>query len=152
MARWQGKSKGTSAGYKFFVLLIKITGLQGAYIVLRFVTLYYCFFSPSSSRNILSLYRNILKFSNSKAWLGLYQNYYNLGQALIDKVAIMSGAKTNFTFEFEGEEHLRTMIAGKKGGLLLSGHLGNWEAAGHLLRRLNTRIHIVMFDGEDVQI
>jgi predicted LPLAT superfamily acyltransferase len=152
MARWQGKSKGTSAGYKIFVLLIKTTGLQGAYLLLRFVTLYYFFFSPSTSRHILAFYRNILNFSKRKAWAGLYQNYFNLGQALIDKVAIMSGAKTNFTFYFEGEEHLRSMIAGNKGGLLLSGHIGNWEAAGHLLKRLNSRIHIVMFDGEDAQI
>ena len=152
MARWQGKSKGTSAGYKIFVFLLKTTGLKGSYIVLRFVTLYYFFFSPSTSRHILTLYRNILNFSKSKAWLGTYRNYYNLGQALIDKVAIMAGIKTNFTFEFEGEAHLHTMISGKKGGLLLSGHLGNWEAAGHLLKRLNTRIHIVMFDGEDAQI
>ena len=152
MSRWQGKSKGTSAGYKIFVFLINTAGLKGAYFLLRFVTLYYFFFSPSTSHYILDLYRNILKFSITKSWAGLYRNYYNLGQTLIDKVAIMSGAKTNFTFHFDGEEHLRAMIAGKKGGLLLSGHLGNWEAAGHLLKRLNTRIHIVMFDGEDAQI
>ncbi len=152
MARWQGKSKGTSAGYRIFVFLIKTTGLQGAYLLLRFVTLYYFFFSPATSKHILNLYKNILKFNNTKALTGLYNNYYNLGQALIDKVAIMSGATTNFTFQFEGEEHLHQMIAGKKGGLLLSGHLGNWEAAGHLLKRLKTRIHIVMFDGEDARI
>jgi predicted LPLAT superfamily acyltransferase len=152
MARWQGKSKGTSAGYRFFVFLIHTTGLGTAYFILRFVTLYYWFFSPSSSRPILTLYRNILKFNPLKARISLYRNYFNLGQSLIDKVAIMSGAGNDFTFEFDGEEHLRNMIAGKKGGLLLSGHLGNWEAAGHLLKRLNTTIHIVMYDGEDAQI
>jgi predicted LPLAT superfamily acyltransferase len=152
MSRWQGKSKGTSAGYKIFVFLIKTTGLQGGYFLLRFVTLYYFFFSPSTSRHILELYRTSLKFNKIKSLKGLYNNYYNLGQTLIDKVAIMSGAGSEFTFHFDGEEHLRSMIAGQKGGLLLSGHLGNWEAAGHLLKRLNTRIHIVMFDGEDVQI
>jgi predicted LPLAT superfamily acyltransferase len=152
MSRWKGKSKGTSAGYKFFVFLIKTTGLQGTYIFLRFVTFYYFFFSPSTSRHILDLYRNILKFNKIKSWAGLYRNYNNLGQTLIDKVAIMSGIPTNFTFHFDGEEHLHAMIAGKKGGLLLSGHLGNWDAAGHLLKRLNTRIHIVMYDGEDIQI
>jgi len=152
MSRWEGKSKGSSAGYRIFVLLIKTTGLKGAYLLLRFVSLYYLFFSPSTSRHILSFYRNIFNFSRTKAWAGLYKNYFNLGQTLIDKVAIMSGVRTSFSFDFEGEEHLRSMIGGKKGGLLLSGHLGNWEAAGHLLQRLNTRIHIVMFDGEDAQI
>lgn len=152
MARWQGKSKGTSAGYRIFVFLIKTTGLRGAYFLLRFVSFYYFIFSTGTSKHILEIYRQILKLKTSQALIMLYNNYYNLGQTLIDKVAIMSGKTNDFTFEFEGEEHLRAMIAGKKGGLLLSGHLGNWEAAGHLLKRLETRIHIVMFDGEDVQI
>jgi predicted LPLAT superfamily acyltransferase len=64
----------------------------------------------------------------------------------------MTGTNTGFTFEFDGEYHLREMIAGGKGGLLLSGHLGNWEAAGQLLKRLETKINIVMFDGEDARI
>jgi predicted LPLAT superfamily acyltransferase len=34
----------------------------------------------------------------------------------------------------------------------LSAHIGNWEAAGHLLERLGTNINIVMFDGEHQNI
>jgi len=152
MARWQGKSKGTSAGYRIFVFLIKTAGVRSGYFLLRFVTLYYFFFSPSTSKHIVELYRNVLKFNKIKSLKGLYNNYFNLGQTLIDKIAIMSGVNAEFTFEHEGGEQLEHMIAGKKGGLLLSGHLGNWEASGHLLKRLNTKIHIVMYDGEDAQI
>ena len=36
--------------------------------------------------------------------------------------------------------------------MLLSAHIGNWEIAGYLLKRLNTRINIVMFDGEHQKI
>jgi len=32
--------------------------------------------------------------------------------------------------------------------MLISAHIGNWDIAGHLLKRLDTRIHIVIFDGE----
>ena len=82
----------------------------------------------------------------------LYLNYFRFGQTLIDKVAVMAGIPTNFTFDFDGENYLRDMVAQNKGGLLLSAHVGNWEAAGHLLKRMNTRINIVMYDGEDAQI
>jgi predicted LPLAT superfamily acyltransferase len=75
-----------------------------------------------------------------------------MGQTLIDRIVILSGMPNRFSFDFEGEEQLRDMVAGGQGGLLLSGHIGNWEIAGHLLQRLGTRIHIVMFDGEDRQI
>ena len=36
--------------------------------------------------------------------------------------------------------------------MLLSAHIGNWDIAGHLFKRLETRINIVMFDGEHEQI
>lgn len=152
MSQWKGKSKGTSAGYKIFVFLIRATGLSGAYFLLRFVSLYYFFFSSQTSKPILEFYTTKLHFNRKKALLSLYKNYTLLGQSLIDKVALLSGTKTNFTFDFDGEENLHEMTRRKKGGLLLSGHLGNWEAAGHLLKRLNTIVNIVMYDGEDAQI
>jgi len=101
---------------------------------------------------VLDFYKNKLHLSKSKALLNLYKNYNLLGQSLIDKVALLSGLKTNFTLNFDGEENLHEMISRGKGGLLMSGHLGNWEAAGHLLKRLNTTVNIVMYDGEDEHI
>jgi predicted LPLAT superfamily acyltransferase len=82
----------------------------------------------------------------------LYTNYYRFGQTLLDKVALMSQTKTGFTFEFTGEENLHSIVHQKKGGILLSAHVGNWEAAGHMLKRLDTRINILMYDGEDTRI
>ncbi|HMI63647.1 MAG TPA: lysophospholipid acyltransferase family protein [Puia sp.] len=64
----------------------------------------------------------------------------------------MSGIPNKFSFNFDGEDHLREIVALQRGGLLLSAHLGNWEIAGHLLKRLDTRINLVMFDGEHRQI
>ena len=152
MPNWQGKSKGNTAGYKIFVFLMNTFGLKPAYFVLRFVAFYYFLFSSKSSKSILYFYKKRLQFSSIKSLVKLYQNYYCFGQTLIDKIALMSGIKTNFTFDFDGEEHLREMVANQKGGLLLSAHAGNWEAAGHLLKRINTKINIVMYDGEDVNI
>ncbi len=152
MSAWQGKSKGTSAGYRIFVFLIKVAGKKGAYVLLRFVAFYYFLFSPKSSKPVLSFYRTRLGVGNLKSLKMLYSNYYRLGQCLIDKIALMTGADTDYTFDFEGEEHLREMVKQGRGGILLSGHLGNWEAAGHLLKRLGTKINVVMYDGEDARI
>ena len=152
MPAWQGKSKGNTAGYKIFVFLMRTMGLIPAYFILRFVAFYYFLFSRQSTKSILYFYRIRLQLSYFKSLRILYANYYRFGQTLIDKVAVMAGIPTNFTFDFEGENYLRDMVALQKGGLLLSAHVGNWEVAGHLLKRMNTRINIVMYDGEDAQI
>ena len=152
MSLWQGKSKGNKAGYQFFVWVLKNFGVLPAYFLLRFVVLYFFLFSYTSSRQIYFLYRNKLGFGRLKAFVKLYRNYYLLGQGIIDKVVVMSGINNKFTYNFDGEENLKEIAVLQKGGILLSAHIGNWDIAGHLLKRLDTKINIVMFDGEHKQI
>lgn len=148
MSQWQGKSKGTPLGYRIFILLIRTAGVRSAYVLLRFVTIYYFLFSWKSSRIILDLYQRRLQLSWLTARFKLYRNYFLLGQTLIDKVALLAGITLKHSFQFDGEHHLRKLVEQGHGGLLMSGHLGSWEAAGHLLRRLDTKVHVVMYDGE----
>jgi predicted LPLAT superfamily acyltransferase len=152
MPSWQGKSKGTPFGYRFFVSILKHFGVVPAYILLRWVVLYYFFFSYKASKLIFHYFHKKLHYNRFQSLGLLYKNYYRLGQTIIDKVVIMSGIDNKFTYNFDGEENLRKITALKKGGLLLSAHLGNWEIAGHLLKRLETKINVVMYDGEHRQI
>ncbi len=152
MAEWEGKSKGNKTGYGIFIAVLKKMGVLPAYILLLFVAAYYFLFSWKSSRAIWYYLRNRLGFTILKSLVSLYKNYYWFGQALIDRIVMMAGIPNRFTFNFDGEQYLHEMVAAGKGGLLLSAHIGNWEIAGHLLKRLNTRINIVMFDGEHQQL
>ena len=152
MSLWQGKSKGNKAGYQIFVWILKNFGVLPAYFLLRFVVLYFFLFSYRSSRQVYSLYRYRLEYGRIASIFKLYRNYYLLGQSIIDKVVVMSGIKNKFTYNFDGEENLKEIASLQKGGMLLSAHIGNWDIAGHLLKRLDTRINIVMFDGEQEQI
>jgi predicted LPLAT superfamily acyltransferase len=152
MPSWQGKSRGTPFGYRIFVSILKNFGVLPGYFLLRFVVLYYFFFSWKSSKHIFDYFHNKLKYSWWYSLRMLYRNYYKLGQSIIDKVVIMSGINNKFSYTFEGEENLIKITNLKRGGLLLSAHLGNWELAGYLLKRLNTRINVVMYDGEHQQI
>jgi len=149
---WKGQSRGNILGYKIFVTLLKYAGLRPAYFILRFVAFYYFLFAPSSFRNTFHLYRNKLKLGFFRSLANVYRNYFSFGQVLLDRTAVMAGFQTRFTFNFEGEEYLREMAGNKTGGLLISGHLGNFEMAGHLLERLNTRVNIIMLDAEHQQI
>jgi len=152
MSLWQGKSKGNKAGYQFFVWILKNFGVLPAYFLVRFVVLYFFLFSYTSSRQIYILYHLKLGYNSIVSIYKLYSNYYLLGQGIIDKLVIISGIKNVFTYDFDGEENLREIASLQKGGILLSAHIGNWDISGLLLKRLGTRIHIVMFDGEKEQI
>jgi predicted LPLAT superfamily acyltransferase len=152
MPSWQGKSRGAPVGYRFFVSILKHFGVLPSYLLLRLVVLYYFFFSYKSSKLIFHYFHKKLHYNRLQSLGLLYKNYYRLGQTIIDKVVIMSGIDNKFTYNFDGEENLRKITALQKGGLLLSAHLGNWEIAGHLLKRLETKINVVMYDGEHQQI
>ena len=152
MSSWQGRSRGTPFGYRIFVWVLKTFGVRPAYFLLGFVSFYYFLFSYRSSKQIFSLYRHKLGHSWFRSLVMIYRNYYQLGQSIIDKVVLMSGIKNKFTFHFDGEENLRGIASIQKGGILLSAHIGSWDIAGHLLKRLETRINIVLFDGEHEQI
>ncbi|HQW83744.1 MAG TPA: lipid A biosynthesis acyltransferase [Ferruginibacter sp.] len=152
MAAWQGKSKGSPWGYRIFVWVLKTFGVLPGYLLLRFVSLYYFFFSYKASRQIFLLYRHKLGYGWGSSILKIYKNYFLLGQSIIDKVVLMSGIKNKFSFNFDGEENLLKIAEMKKGGILLSAHIGNWDVAGHLFTRLQTPINIVLYDAEHEQI
>lgn len=148
MAKWEGKSKGSLLGHKIFVYILNHLGLKPAYFVLRFVAFYYFLFARKSNKHIFFFYYHILKYNRRKAWFSIYKNYYLFGQTILDKVALLAGVKTNFTRNHEGAEVLDKIAATGKGGILISGHIGNWEIAGQLLNRLNTRFNILMYENE----
>ena len=151
MQKWDGKSKGAPLGYKIFIFTLRKGGIKPAYFLLRFVALYYFLCSWKSSRHILH-YFHLLGYSRTKSLLNLYRNYYLFGQTIIDKVVTMANIGVPFTFNYEGEHYLDEIVANGKEGILLGAHVGNWEIAGHYLKRINTPVNIVMLDAESEKI
>lgn len=150
--QWQGRSQARPLGYRIMVFIARNLGIGMSYFILRFVAFHYLVFSRESTRVVYDLLRNRLRMSWWRAVRGTYRNYFIFAQTLLDKVVVMAGIDNKLTYEFDGEENLREIVRRGKGGILLSAHVGNWEAAGHLLKRLNTRVSVVMFDGEQQQI
>jgi predicted LPLAT superfamily acyltransferase len=152
VASWKGQSRGNILGYRIFVTLLKNAGIKPAYFILQFVALYYFFFAPSSFRNAFQFYRHKLGFGFFRSVLAVYRNYYIFGQVLLDKFATLAGFHSKFTFNFDGEQYLREMADAKTGCLLISAHLGNFEMAGHMLERLESKVNIIMLDSEHQHI
>jgi len=149
MATWKGKTRGGLLGHLIFVYTLRYFGLQPAYFLLRFVAFYYFLFSRKSNHHIYFYFREIHHYSPWKSRWSVYNNYYALGQILIDKVAIYSGMADKFTFDLEEEGHLAAMT---NGGFMISAHIGNWEMAGKKSDRIHKTLNLLMLDEEHQKI
>ena len=151
MANWKGQTRGGAAGYRFFIFILKFLGIRFTYFFLNFVVTYFVLFSTKSRKPIFFYFHSILGYNRLKSLHYVFKNNYKLGQVLIDKVALLAGFSDKFAFDFEGEEYIRKMAA-NGGGLLIGAHLGNWEIAGQLLERIDTKVHILMLEAEHEKI
>lgn len=150
MSEWDGKSKGSLLGYKIFVYCIKKLGIKAAYSVLIFVAFYYFIFEKRSNRAIFYYFNKRLGYSYLKSIWSVYKSYFVFGQTIIDKTAISAGLRDKFTYEFDGVELLKKLLAEKKGGVLISAHVGNFEIAEHFFGEidLDFQINLVTTDME----
>ncbi|MFC4095328.1 LpxL/LpxP family acyltransferase [Euzebyella saccharophila] len=151
MAEWEGQSRGNLLGYKIFIFLLKNLGIGVAYFVLRFVAFYYFFFSSKSSRCIYRYFRFRLGYSKTKSILSIYKSYYTLGRILIDRVAISTGLREKFTYTHDGIEYIDNLLKKNQGGILLSGHVGNFEIAHYFLENRYSINKISMVTTRDEQ-
>jgi predicted LPLAT superfamily acyltransferase len=150
MAKWDGKSKGSVLGYKIFVFILKKVGVKSAYFVLYFVAFYYFIFLKKSNQAIFYYFKERLGFSYFKSKRMVYRSYYTFGQTIIDKVVINAGMRNKFSYEFDGIEILKKLLAEKKGGVLISAHIGNFEIAEYFFAEidLDFQINLVTTDLE----
>ena len=150
MKKWTGKSRGTILGYKIFVFCIKNLGIRASYSVLFFVASYYFLFLKDSNRSIYYYFRERLGYGFWKAKLSIFKSYFTFGKTIIDKTAISFGLRDRFTYEFDGIENLHQLLAQKKGGVMISAHIGNFEIAEKFFEEIdvNFQINLVTTDQE----
>lgn len=149
MEKWDGKTKGSLWGYKFFIFIIRAFGLNVSYFFCRFVSYYYILFAKTPREGLIQFYSVGFGFNRKKARKLAVTNFYNFGQTLIDRIALFSPKRKAFTHTFNNEKVLREMNENGNGGILISGHVGNWENAGNLIHeRITSTINIVMLDAE----
>ncbi len=147
--KWDGKTKGSLWGYKFFIFCINTLGVKISYFFCFWVASYFLLFSKIQRNGLIKFYTTGFGVSKLNALKLSFSSFYKFGQTLIDRIALSSPQKNKYTFEFNNEKVLVEMMENNKGGILISGHLGNWENAGNLLReRITSTINVVMLDAE----
>lgn len=151
---WEGKSKGTVLGYKLYIFFLSTFGIGTAYVILRFVVAYYFLFSYQSSKAIYNYFNKRLKYPVLKSIAHIYKSYFMLGKVLTDRVAISTKFRHKFDYSHDGIEHIDHLLKQNKGGILISGHLGNFEVSQYFLedRYSISKIYMVTTHAEHENI
>lgn len=148
---WDGKTKGTPWGYRFFIACIRFFGVRVAYFLCIWVSFYFIFFAKKQRNALIDFYKRGFEFSSIKSFCYSAINFYKFGQIIIDRVALRTKRKSSYTHSFNNEQAIRTIADAGKGGFLISGHVGNWENAGSLVGdRITSKMNVLMLD-EEVQ-
>ena len=153
-AHWSGSGRlrGGRWGIWLFITVIRWLGLRFAYALAVPCSAYFSFASPDVA-STMDYHRRIFGRVPwwKRRWL-VFKHFYSFGLAIIDRTAILAGKTRSFSYSFDGEHHVREMLAEGKGVLLLTAHVGNWEAAGQLLTRLDVVVNVTGFDKETTQM
>lgn len=150
MAQWDGKSRGIVLGYKIFIFFIQKLGIRPAYFLLYFVSFYFFLFSRQGTKSSYTYFRKRLRFSIFKSLISVYKNNFIFGQTIIDKIAISSGLRDKFTYNHDGGEAIKELLKEKKGGIMISAHVGNFEIAEYFFSEVDefSQINLVTTDNE----
>ncbi len=139
------KHKLEALGHWFFYVTMRFFGHRGGYILLIPVIFSYVLFSRKIHRTVRPyLKRRFPEAGHLKYWVYTFKNVYSFGKVLVDRGWLGVNRDAEFNGELIGRDYLLELIAKKKGLVLLTAHLGNWQSALANLRSLPVKVHALM--------
>jgi predicted LPLAT superfamily acyltransferase len=139
------RKRGNRLGFWFFRTAVSLFGLGGAYGFLYFVGLYYLVVDRGLVKATLAYVRR--RFPDHgplRRLLDVYLLFVSQGKNLIDRYALAAGY-SDISLDIKGFDELKRLYsAGSKGFILLTAHVGNWQAAMMALHGIGRPVHLMM--------
>ena len=138
------KQRGNALGFWFFTTAVRLTGLRGAYGLLYFVCAWYAVFDTAIVRTALAyLKRRFPDHGPLRQRWNVYRLFIAQGHCLIDRYYLVHGGD-RLRFRRRDFDLIAPLIAGDKGFVLLTAHVGNWQCAMVSLENWNKTVHLLM--------
>ena len=138
------RKRGNAFGFWFFRMLVRTTGLRGAYGFIYIVCLYYLLFDRQARQSALPyIKRRFPEAGCLKRFGSVYLLFVNQGKSLVDRFTLMAGYQP-FEITLKGAETLNELLQSEHGFILLTSHVGNWQAVMVALKKLKKRVYLLM--------
>ncbi|HEY5657218.1 MAG TPA: hypothetical protein VIY27_05470 [Myxococcota bacterium] len=152
-SRWSRiAERGSLWGMRFTVWCYRTFGPRPVSVLVQLIAAYF-FVTDAAGRHASRAYlRRVAATSAGRralgrrpnAWASL-QRYRCFGLAILDRLAIWAGRTDDFDFVVQGNEHCDRLAEERRGGIVLSAHLGNFDALRLLAERQQRIVHVLMF-------
>ncbi len=146
---WSSRSVGAPWQHRFFYLLIRLGGRHIAYPFLYPVVLYYLIFRPDQRRK--SRYYLDRRFPGRSGFAALNDSFrliMGLSRSLVDRALVGICGPNILQTEFPESQHLANLAAAGDGLIILTTHVGCWQAAMVYLTKLKGPVHMLMQQDE----
>jgi len=142
---WSSRSIGSRLQHKSFHLLLLVGGLRAAYGLLYPVVAWYTLFRPSvRRRGSYYLARRFPGRSPLGRLSDSYRHALELGKALVDRAAVGLLPPGTITATLHEREALLDLLREGRGLILLTAHVGSWQAMLPALSLLNTPVNLLI--------
>jgi predicted LPLAT superfamily acyltransferase len=147
------KKRGNRLGMAIFRASLKMFGLSATYGLLYFVCLYYLVFDRIAvASGMAYIKRRFRGHGYFRRLIGVYRIFINQGKNLIDRYYLISGLG-RFDIELSGYDKLNALLGeSRKGVILLTAHVGNWQVAMTVLEKLGRTVYLVMRPEENAAV
>jgi predicted LPLAT superfamily acyltransferase len=148
-SQWTSRSIGSNLQHNIFYAFIKIGGRRAAYGLLSCVALYYTFFRADiRKRSGFYITRRFKDKGSFRKLVHCYRMYENLGKALIDRATIGIKGPKSVMIIFDAQKKIIDLIGEGKGVILLTAHVGCWQATMERLRVFDTPVSLLLHHEE----
>lgn len=133
----------------FYHLLVRATKVLGPWfflLVAKGIATGYFIFSPTRRRISRDFYAVLFPHGRRNDYLYYaWKQFLNFTHIYLDR--FVQREIRDIAYTIKGRRHVVSALEGKKGGILLMSHMGNWEMAAHLLTKVIPDIKLLLYMG-----
>jgi predicted LPLAT superfamily acyltransferase len=146
-SQWKGTTGGTSLMHQWLIRSLQILPLAFVYAGAAIFVVPFCMlFHHKGYLAQYHFFRRRLCFHRLRAFWNTYLDHILFAEIIIDRFYMYGGGR--FHFDIDNYDAYLSLAHQSEGFVIVSAHIGNYEAAGYTLTAENKRFNALVYAGE----